>query len=269
MKDVKYLKDNGLYDAHLHFMRLTESYYPIEDVMSEDGEDGQDPMADPMAGGAQEPESEQGTDPMGGQGTDPMGDVAQDPMAGADPMGAGLDSGNGEEAMGGAPMDGQGQETSGNEEGDGETIDIDGLTKAEEKLNVKQNQIGRDLAKVDSRLTNLMKALDAFEDAVQRNNEKIEDLRTEFEKRNPTQTEKLNLRSLDSYPFNISPADYWRDKESTSNYSAYGDNQEPTTKEYVITNNDVDDINDDIANTFFDVDEDDVQTFDKIFNHMA
>ena len=46
-----------------------------------------------------------------------------------------------------------------------------------------------------------------------RNNQEIADLRNEFEKRNPTQTEKLNLRSLDSYPFKVKLTDYWKGKE--------------------------------------------------------
>ena len=87
-------------------------------------------------------------------------------------------------------------------------------------------------------------------------------MKNEFEKRNPTQTEKLNLRSLDSYPFNIRPTDYWKQKSMEGNYDAYADNDEPTTQEYTITNDDVRDVTDDIANTF-DIPEDDIQDFEE------
>lgn len=68
------------------------------------------------------------------------------------------------------------------------------------------------------------------------NDSKIESLKNEFEKRNPTDIEKLSLRSKDSYPFNVSPVKYWDDKEENSNYSTDEDNEE---KEYVITSDDI------------------------------
>jgi hypothetical protein len=161
--------------------------------------------------------------------------------------------------MGAAPRDEE-------PEDDGETIDIDGLTKAEDKLNVKQNRIGRDLSKVDNRIATLIDTINNLLTKVDNNNSEIESLKAEFEKRNPTQTEKLNLRSLDSYPFNVKPNEYWSEKAKQGGYEAYADNSEPTTKEYVITNDDVDNPSDDIANTFFKIDDDDIQSLEKIFN---
>lgn len=161
--------------------------------------------------------------------------------------------------MGEDPMDGE-------LEDDGETIDIDGLTKAQDKLNVKQNHIGRDLSKVDTRINTLIDTINNLLTKVDSNNSEIESLKAEFEKRNPTQTEKLNLRSLDSYPFNVKPNEFWAEKAKQGGYEAYADNDEPTTKEYVITNDDVDNPSDDIANTFFKIDDDDIQTLEKMFN---
>ena len=282
--NIKYLKENNLYEAHKHFMRLSEAYVPLPEEIDEEGEDMQDPNAmggggmpqdpnamggqDPMGGGMpQDPNAMGGGDPnaMGGgqdpmagggdpnaMGADPMGGAdpsAQDPMA--DPMGGDM---GGEDPMADEPQD------------DGETINIDGLTKAEDKLNVKQNQIGRDLSKVDNRITNLIDTIGNLLNKVETNNSEIESLKAEFEKRNPTQTEKLNLRSLDSYPFNVKPNEYWADKAKQGGYEAYADNGEPTTQEYVITNDDVDNPSDDIANTFFKIDDDDIQTLEKMFN---
>ena len=181
------------------------------------------------------------------------GENDQDPMAGGDPN-----------AMGGDPM-ADDPMADAEPEDDGDTIDIDGLTKAEDKLNVKQNQIGRDLSKVDDRISTLIDSIKNLLTKVDSNNSEIEALKAEFEKRNPTQTEKLNLRSLDSYPFNVKPTDYWAEKAKQGGYEAYSDNAEPTTKEYVITNDDVDNPSDDIADTFFKIDDDDIQTLDKLF----
>ena len=297
--NIKYLKENNLYEAHKHFMRLCETYatpIPEEYMLGEDDDQEQDPMAggaDPMAGG---PDAGMGGDPNaagGAPGGDMGGDMGADPMAGgpdagmggdpmaggdmggapggdmgggdmgADPMAGGPDAGMGDDPMAGGdipPMDDAGMD-------DGSTIDIDGLTKAQERLNVKQNQVGRDMSKIDQRMIDLMGAVEKLTSALDANNSEIETLKAEFEKRNPTQTEKLNLRSLDSYPFNVKPTDYWAEKNKQGGYEAYSDNNEPTTKEYVITNDDVDDVTSDIADTFFNIDDDDIQTLDKIFRY--
>ena len=292
--NIKYLKKNNLLEAHKHFMRLSEAYIPTvlpEEEIEEAGDDMQDPNAmggDPNAMGGmpngggmpQDPNAMGGADPMGGGDPNAMG--GQDPMAsgadpnamGGDPMGGGdpnaqdpmadpMGASPMEDQMGADPMEDQmGDEPA----DDGETIDIDGLTRAEEKLNVKQNHIGRDLSKVDNRITTLIKTINNLLTKVDSNNSEIESLKAEFEKRNPTQTEKLNLRSLDSYPFNVKPNEYWAEKAKQGGYEAYSDNDEPTTKEYVITNDDVDNPSDDIANTFFKIEDDDIQTLEKMFN---
>ena len=287
--NVKYLKENNLYEAHKHFMRLSEAYIPTmfpEEDIEEAGEDQQDPNA--MGGGMPQGDPMGGQDPnaMGGGmpqdpnalGGDPSAMGAQDPMAGgdpnamggADPMGGDPNAAGVQDPMGGADMGGEdpladadmGEE---NNEENGTTVDIDGLTKAEDKLNVKQNRIGRDLSKVDSRISSLIDSIGNLLSKVDSNNAEIEALKAEFEKRNPTQTEKLNLRSLDSYPFNVKPNEYWAQKAKEGGYEAYADNAEPTTKEYTITNDDVDNPAEDIADTFFKIDDDDIQTLDKLF----
>lgn len=267
--NIKYLKENNLFDAHEQFMRLSEAYIPIPEEMDEDddaqqgdpnamgGQDsmGQGGMQDPMGGG-QDPNA-MGGDPnaMGGGDPNAMGGM-QDPNAmGGDPNAMG----GGEDPLADDGMQGDAAD-------DGDTIDIDGLTKAEDKLNDKQNDIGRDLSKVDNRISTLIDTIQSLQDKLDANNTELEGLKAEFEKRNPTQTEKLNLRSLDSYPFNIKPTDYWAEKAKQGGYDIYSDNDEPTSKEYVITNDDVDDPSEDIADTFFKVDDDDIQTLDKLFN---
>ena len=242
MVNEEYLKKHGLYNAHKHFMHLSEAYVPIEEVIGEAGEEDMQANDPNMAGG----------DPnMGG-----------DPSMGGAPMDQGM---GGDPNMGMDP--GMGGDFSAEEEDDDydATIDIDTLTKSEEKLAAKQDEIGRDLSKVDGRIIDLMKSLDTFKQMVDSNNAKIEALKKEFERRNPTQTEKLNLRSLDSYPFKVNPKDYWAEEAKKGGYQAYSDNNEPTAHEYVITNNDVKDVDDTVANTFFDIDSDDIQTLDKIF----
>lgn len=278
--NVKYLKENNLYEAHKHFMRLSEAYIPTSFPEEDLEEAGADPNQDPNAMGGGMPQDPNamggaGQDPMMGGGADPManGGMPQDPnaMGGADPMGGGDPNAGADpmaDPMGGdmGGVDPLADASGDMSEDDGKTIDIDGLTQAQDKLNVKQNHIGRDLSKVDTRITSLIDTINNLLSKVDSNNSEIEALKAEFEKRNPTQTEKLNLRSLDSYPFNIKPSEYWDEKAKQGGYEAYSDNAEPTTKEYTITNDDVDNPSDDIAKTFFKIDDDDVQTLDKLFN---
>ena len=77
-----------------------------------------------------------------------------------------------------------------------DVIDVDDLTKAQEKTNDKVNSVGKDLGKVDTRIEKLLGAIETLQGMFDKNNQEIADLKSEFEKRNPTQTEKLNLRSL-------------------------------------------------------------------------
>jgi len=179
--NVKYLKENNLFEAHKHFMRLSEAYIPTkfpEEEIEEDGEEqdqnggmpqdpnamgGGDPMADgnPNGGMPQDPNAMGGGDPMGGanqnaMGGDPNGGMSQDPnaMGGEDPMASADPNAMGTDPMAGAdPMEAPSGDMG---EDDGDTIDIDGLTKAQDKLNVKQNHIGRDLSKVDNRISTLL-----------------------------------------------------------------------------------------------------------------
>jgi hypothetical protein len=277
MTNVKYLKENNLYEAHKHFKRIVEGfgYGTVEeadddqDMNNNDpmgGEQPQDaggaPMGDPNAGGMPMDDPNAGGAPMDdpNAGGAPMGDPNADGMPMDEPPMD--DSMGGDMPMDdGMPMD---DAMGGDEE---EVIDVEDITNAEEKVNDKVNAVGRDVVKVNHRIDQLLTAIEKMETMIDSNNNNIEALNQEFQKRNPTQTEKLNLRSLDSYPFNINPVDYWKEKSMNSNYDAYSDNQEPTTKEYVITNNDVDDMTErDMAQSFY-VDDDLKQDINKIFGY--
>ena len=61
---------------------------------------------------------------------------------------------------------------------------------------------------------------------------KIDNLEKEIERRNPTPVEKLEMRSMDSFPYSVSLTDFWDDKEG------YDATEEET--EYTLTQSDVD-----------------------------
>ena len=229
-------------EMHKQFMRLCE--FVSLPLTEDDEEDNQAPQ-----GGDPNAMADQGMDPNG-MGGDPN-EMGEDPNM-MDPNAMDMDDPG---MMG----------------GDDEVIDVDDITNAQEKTNNKVNKVGRNLGKVDDKIMQLLQAIDKMEVMINNNNAEIENFKKEFEKRNPTPTEKLNLRSLDSYPFNVNPKEFWNEKASSaprtsSYYQAYYDNNKPTTDEYEITNSDVDDFDERKIADSFHIDDDLRQTIEKIFD---
>jgi hypothetical protein len=181
-----------------------------------------------------------GMPPMGG-GDPNGGDMP--PMGGVDPNGGGAQSGpdgfdpqvQDPNMMGGDPNGGMPPMDGGMPEGpapEDDGVDISQLTDAQEETK-------DEVESLDNKFSEIMKHIGAFEELLRRNDEKIEDLKAEFEKRNPTQIEKLGLQTTKSYPFNVTPADFWKEKEATTNYSTEPDNNGVGQGQYVITKDDV------------------------------
>ena len=263
--DYKYLKENNLYEAHKAFMRMCEGYgySPIEE--DDNAEQGNMP---PQDGGLPDPNAVGMDTNQGGMGDPSMGQDQMMPpggdMGGNQPQGD-MQTPPTEGDPNQLPPVGDVEEPAPEEEKEDEdVIDVDQMTDAQQKTFDRVNDVGRDLGKTDARIEKLLGAIETMQGMIDNNNSQIEDLKKEFEKRNPTQTEKLNLRSLDSYPFNVKPSDYWAEKEKDSNYSAYADNDEPTQDEYVIRNNDIDDLSErEIEKSF--VPKDLIQDINRIF----
>lgn len=178
---------------------------------------GEDPNmmgADPNAMGADPNMMSGDPNAMGGEET-PEGFAPQDAM-GADPNMMGGDP----NAMGGEPM-----------QPDDEVIDVDELTDSQEETE-------KEVAKINSKFDKVLKAIGAFEELLRSNDEKIEGLKSEFEKRNPTKIEKLHMQTARSYPFNQTPEEYWKEKEATSNYEII-DNDDKEAGKFVITADEV------------------------------
>jgi len=106
---------------------------------------------------------------------------------------------------------------------------VQGTEAAKQSADQANQQIGNLLAKFDE----LSQSLDKM-DAI---NSKIDDIEHEIETRNPTPEEKLEMRSLDSFPYNLKLTDYWSEKEG--NYDAMK-NEEDSNEEFVLTQDEVD-----------------------------
>lgn len=120
------------------------------------------------------------------------------------------------------------------DETDTEEIDVTSLVngaKAAKKAAIKAMKVSKNTGEeLMNKLTDLETRLARMDSVAN----KIEDLEKEIVKRNPTPVEKLEMRSLSSYPYNVKLSDYWSDKEGQY------DVMDKQPKEYVLTKDDVD-----------------------------
>ena len=135
----------------------------------------------------------------------------------------------------------------GEEEG-GETgseeLEITDLVKSQQNIENKQEEYFNNLF---TQLTNLEQKLSDMDQVMT----KLNDLEAKIEKYRPkTNQEKLELRSLDSGPFNQKLTDFFTDKQ--------GDIEKSGKNEYVLTTDEVEDYSvDEIKRTFNDYGEED------------
>ena len=182
--------------------------------MGAPGTDMQQPNGADVQGG--EMPVDQNAMPMdGGMGGDAGMDMGQDPMMGGDPN---IDT----------------------MQPDDEVIDVDDLTQKQETTELKVDGI-------DDKLAQLVNVFGKFEDALAQNDEKLDALKAEIEKRNPTDTEKMNIRSQASYPYSEFPKDYW-DKKAAENphYDIYYNNDVSPSdeQEFMLKSSDIKGIDD-------------------------
>ena len=111
------------------------------------------------------------------------------------------------------------------EDEEAEEIDITDLVTSQQEIQAKQDEF---MDSMFSKLDDLASKLENMDQIMN----KINDLETKFDKYRPkTPEEKLELRSLDSYPFNQKLSDFFEDKK---------DEMEETGKnEYVLTSDEV------------------------------
>lgn len=109
-------------------------------------------------------------------------------------------------------------------------IDVTSLVKSSEEAKESAERATQNSEVLLQKLTDLEDRLSKM-DAV---SSKIEELEKELVKRNPTPVEKLEMRSLDSFPYSQKLSDYWSEKEGPY------DVMDKKEEEYVLTKDDVD-----------------------------
>lgn len=132
----------------------------------------------------------------------------------------------------------------GEEETGSEELEITDLVKSQQNIENKQEEYFNNLF---SQLSNLEQKLSDMDQVMT----KLNDLEAKIEKYRPkTNQEKLELRSLDSGPFNQKLTDFFTDKQ--------GDIEKSGKNEYVLTTDDVEDYSvDEIKRTFSDYGDED------------
>ena len=167
------------------------------------------PPADPMAGGALPPPP--GGDPMAGAPPPPPGGALPPPPA------APVDVANDPDVE---KLD---DKKSGDKKG--KELEITDLVKSQKNVETKQEEYFDNLFK---HLTDLESKLSDMDNIMN----KLNDLETKIEKMRPkTPEEKLELRSLDSGPYNQKLSDFFDDKMD--------DMEKSGKNEYVLTQDDV------------------------------
>jgi hypothetical protein len=168
----------------------------------------------------------------GGLGTPPTGDtstVTPPPPPGGDMGATGATTGTTVDIANDPDVEEiGGDETPEGEEGDTEELDITDLVDTQKSMSDKQEEYFNNLF---SQLQNLESKLGEMDNLVN----KINDLETKFDRFRPkTPVEKLELRSLDSGPFNQKLSDFFEDKQE--------DMQKSGKNEYVLTTDQVEEL---------------------------
>lgn len=255
--DKELLKKYRLEEAQKRFQQISEYTFITKPILDEEGDDDQQqqPQQDMQQQGGQQMPPQGNLDGnmsqggMNGGGQSPMGgDMGGNNMPPQQPQGGmEMPQGNGNEEppmdMGFEPDNSQEEEGDDNvdtmQDGD-EVVDVDELTNAQETTEVK-------IDGVNDKLQDLLNVTSKFIAAVDQNNRKIDDLRAEFEKRNPSEEEKINIRSQASAPYSETPRSYWDKKSQDSNYNViYNNDVDPDKEdeEYVIKKGDINGIDD-------------------------
>ncbi len=119
-------------------------------------------------------------------------------------------------------------------------VDVTDIVDKTEETKTSVEGMSSKMDELLSKLSELENQVSGMDNVIN----KIDDLEKEIEKRNPTPVERLEMRSMDSFPYSIKLTDFWKDKEG---YEATEEEEE----EFVLKQSDVDNYNEkDIRKSF-------------------
>ena len=113
-------------------------------------------------------------------------------------------------------------------------LDVTELVQSSEEAKRSSDEVNQKM----SRLMGMVDKLESDLESMRAISAKIDSLENELEKRAPTPTEKIEMRSLNSYPYNIKLSDYWKDHEDKYVDLNAGNTTKPD-EQYELTRDDV------------------------------
>jgi hypothetical protein len=180
---------------------VTEQEEEVTDVVEPTEEPVEEPVEEP---------TEEGGDDM---------DLGEDPFGGELPV---EDEFADEPAMEEEPM---------SDEGEVE-VDVTDIVDKTEEAKQEASQASSKIDDLLGKFSELEQKLTGMDAIIN----KMDELEKEVIERNPNPTEKLSMRSMDSFPYSVKLTDFWADREG---YDATG--EEGEEKEYTLTQQDIDD----------------------------
>lgn len=180
---------------------VTEQEEEVTDVVEPTEEPVEEPVEEP---------TEEGGDDM---------DLGEDPFGGELPV---EDEFADEPAMEEEPM---------SDEGEVE-VDVTDIVDKTEEAKEEASQASSKIDDLLGKFSELEQKLTGMDAIIN----KMDELEKEVIERNPNPTEKLSMRSMDSFPYSVKLTDFWADREG---YDATG--EEGEEKEYTLTQQDIDD----------------------------
>ena len=129
-------------------------------------------------------------------------------------------------------VEGELPETEPSDDSNDVEVDVTSLVKGSEEAKVAADKATQNTEMLLQKLADLETKISSM-DAI---GNKISELEKELVKRNPTPVEKLEMRSLNSFPYSQKLTDYWAEKEGQ--YDVMGNENKP--KEYILTQDEVD-----------------------------
>lgn len=256
--DKEFIKKYHLEEAQKRFQQISEYTFITKPVLGEDDDaqdDGQQsqqgdfqqgnqinndeqPSSEPVSNTPSQPPQDGNNETISPSQTDSANNGEEENIPPSpQPL-------NNDENPSGEESENQGDDEETTEQPGDKVIDVDDLTKAQEVSDIK-------IDGVSDKLQTLLNVTNRFIAAVDQNNKKIDDLKIEFEKRNPSEEERINLRSQASSPYSETPREYWDNKRKNDfNYNIiYNNDVDPDKedKEYVIRKGDIDGNTNDMA----------------------
>ena len=180
---------------------VTEQEEEVTDVVEPTEEPVEEPVEEP---------TEEGGDDM---------DLGEDPFGGELPV---EDEFADEPAMEEEPM---------SDEGEVE-VDVTDIVDKTEEAKEEASQASSKIDDLLGKFSELEQKLTGMDAIIN----KMDELEKEVIERNPNPTEKLSMRSMDSFPYSVKLTDFWADREG---YDATGEEDEE--QEYTLTKQDIDD----------------------------